>query len=133
MSVPSLLRPAIVMTAVAILASCGADERERPASSPRATEEGARAPEREPTDESTVEIQSADPRLVLFDVKTALESARPTQGGYPVPDEFRYEDRWRVHRERLDAAFDGWDYQSDGDSFRLRGFIGENAYHVRGP
>lgn len=138
MKASTLRHPVLVLLAIALLAACG--ERESTDPAPRPLGEGPPGETR--TDPATPSAGApaespaeapADPRLVLFDVETALESARPTQDGYPVTDAFRYEERWRVHRQRLDAAFDGWDYYSDGESFQLRGVIGERAYHVSGP
>lgn len=138
MRAPTLRRPAIALLAIALLTACG--ERESADPAPRPLGEGPpgetrtdpAAPSADPAADAPAEAP-ADPRLVLFDVETALESVRPTQDGYPVTDAFRYEERWRVHRQRLEAAFDGWDYHSDGESFQLRGVIGERAYHVSGP
>lgn len=138
MSFPPLRRPAVALLAIALLAACG--ERESADPAPRPLGEGppgeARTDPAVPPGGAPAEAPAeapADPRLVLFDVETALESARPTQDGYPAADAFLHEERWRVHRQRLDSAFDEWEYQSDGESYRLRGDIGERAYDVSGP
>lgn len=135
MRAPTLRRPAIALLAIALLAACG--ERESADPAPRPLGEGppgeARSDPAAPSAEDAPAQAPADPRMVLFDVETALESSRPTQDGYPVADAFLHEERWRVHRQRLDAAFDEWTYESDGESFRLRGVIGARAYDVSGP
>lgn len=127
------LRLASRAAVLAILAGCGGDPPDREAPRPI----GSGAPEG--LGAETAEAPGpaadvpADPRMVLFDVQTALEAGRAAQGTYPVPDAFRYEERWRVQRQRLDAVFDGWDYTSDGETFRLRGTIDERAWDVSVP
>lgn len=127
----------IALLAVALILACGGgdpdsrepaplDLRDQAADEPLLPGQAA-TPAEEPAP------VASDPRLVLFDVRTALEAVRPTQDGYPVTDAFRHEERWRVQRERLDAAFDDWDYTSDGEAFRLRGVIGDRAWDVTGP
>ncbi|MDX1661730.1 MAG: hypothetical protein R3326_08070 [Gemmatimonadota bacterium] len=138
MNASNLARRFAPLVALSVLVSCGGEGGGDAEPAPRPlSETGADAGDRPALPGETAGDPAgqapADPRLVLFDVKTALESARPTQGGYPVTDAFRYEQKWRIHRERLETAFDGWEYRSDGESFHLRGFIGERAYEVRGP
>ncbi len=137
MRAPTLRHAATALLAIALLSACG--ERESADPAPRPLGEGPpgetrtdpAVPPAEPADAAAE--APADPRMLLFDVQTALESARPTQDGYPVADAFMHEERWRLHRQRLDDAFDEWTYESDGESFQLRGVIGGRAYDVSGP
>jgi hypothetical protein len=62
-----------------------------------------------------------DPRLLLFDVQTALEAARQEGSPYPTTVEFRADDRWQIFRAALDTAFSEWEYTSDGSAYQLTG------------
>lgn len=64
---------------------------------------------------------AGNPRLLLFDLQTALEGVRETRGSYPTEDEFGATDSWALQRAALDAAFDSWTYESDGATYRLAG------------
>lgn len=124
-------RFATAAVAVALLAGCG--EEPEPAPRPMdASGSGAAAGSGSEPAPPSPGVPS-DPRLVLFDVQTALQTVRPTQGEYPSVEAFRAGDVWRIQRERLDAVFDEWSYQSDGGSYRLRGVVGDRAYEVSGP
>lgn len=136
----SARRLPVAFLALVSFVACGGGEPDTREPAPRALDGAPSGRAEEPllpgqtaTAEEPAVAVPPDPRLVLFDVKTALEAVRPTQDGYPVPEAFRYEERWRIHRQRLDVTFDGWDYASDGQSFTLRGVIGERGYHVSGP
>lgn len=117
--------------ALALAVGCGGGNGPDPGA-PRPLGTGAPGAEEPAAAPETAEAPT-DPRLLLFDIQTALEAARATEGAYPVPAAFEVEEKWRVQRRRLDAAFDGWDYVSDGRTFRLRGTIGERAWSVSGP
>ena len=62
-----------------------------------------------------------DPRLLLFDVQTALEAMRQAGAAYPTTVEFQTDDRWQIYRAALQTAFSTWEYASDGTSYQLTG------------
>ncbi|HJU87006.1 MAG TPA: hypothetical protein VJ788_06540 [Gemmatimonadota bacterium] len=76
---------------------------------------------------------ATNPRLLLFDLQTALEGVRETRGSYPSQDEFGATDSWALQRAALDAAFDSWTYESDGQTFRLTGTSAGRALSIESP
>lgn len=85
------------------------------------------------TPEEQARAIAADPRMLLFDMQTALEAARETSGGYPTSSELRLDDRWSIQRAALDAAFSSWEYRSDGTTYRLTGEGGGRRYEIASP
>lgn len=78
-------------------------------------------------------VETIDPRLVLFDVQTTLESARVPEDRYPGVGDFTLSERWRPQREVLDAVFDEWSYASDGRTYRLSGIRQGRRYEIASP
>jgi hypothetical protein len=76
---------------------------------------------------------ATNPRLLLFDLQTALEGVRETRGSYPSQDEFGATDSWALQRAALDAAFDSWSYESDGETFRLTGISAGRELAIESP
>jgi len=106
------------------------------------TEEPVPRPLEEAVDLPGVAVPSAqdqarsiagNPRLLLFDLQTALESVRETRGAYPTTDEFQATEPWALQRAALAAAFDSWSYESDGGSYRLSGESGGREFGIRSP
>ena len=85
-----------------------------------------------PPQEQAREI-ATNPRLLLFDLQTALEGVRETRGSYPSVDEFGATESWALQREALSAAFDTWSYESDGRTYRLTGYSGDREIAVESP
>lgn len=73
-----------------------------------------------------------DPRLVLFDVQTALDADVQTSGSYPSTSDFRLADKWRVQRETLDRQFDDWSYTRTDGGYRLEARRGGKAFSISG-
>ncbi|HEY7471518.1 MAG TPA: DUF4440 domain-containing protein [Gemmatimonadota bacterium] len=117
---------------VCLAAACGgsgSDSQSQPAPQPlgEATDlPGAGAP---PPEQQAREL-AGNPRLLLFDVQTALEGVRETHGAYPSEDEFRATESWALQRAALDAAFDTWTFESDGQTYRLTGESGGRAFSI---
>lgn len=76
---------------------------------------------------------AGNPRLLLFDLQTALEGVRETRGTYPSEDEFRATESWALQRAALDAAFDAWSYESDGTAYRLTAEAAGREFGIRSP
>lgn len=73
---------------------------------------------------------AGNPRLLLFDLQTALEGVGQTRGSYPSQDEFGATESWALQRAALDAAFDSWTYESDGQTYRLAGKAGGREFAI---
>jgi hypothetical protein len=73
------------------------------------------------TPEEQARAIAGDPRMLLFDLQTALEAVHEANGAYPTTVEFQLEDRWEFQRAALGAAFSSWEYASDGTTYRLSG------------
>jgi hypothetical protein len=82
------------------------------------------------TPEVQAEAIAGNPRLLLFDLQTALEGVRQTRGSYPTTDEFGATESWALQRAALDAAFDSWTYESDGQTYRLSGQTGGREFGI---
>jgi len=76
---------------------------------------------------------AGNPRLLLFDLQTALEGVFQTRGAYPTSDEFRGTESWALQRDALNAAFDSWTYESDGQTYRLSGESGGREFGIHSP
>ena len=76
---------------------------------------------------------AGNPRLLLFDLQTALEGVRETRGAYPTSDEFQATESWALQRAALDAAFESWSYESDGGTYRMAGMSGGREIAIRSP
>jgi len=85
------------------------------------------------TPEVQAEAIAGNPRLLLFDLQTALEGVRQTRGSYPTTDEFGATESWALQRAALDAAFDSWTYESDGKTYRLSGQAGGREFGIGSP
>ncbi|MDX1624047.1 MAG: hypothetical protein R3199_08695 [Gemmatimonadota bacterium] len=120
--VPACLLPVAFL---ALLGACGGD---RPAG------EGE-APVNDTLGEEPASGQavSSDPRFLLFDIQTALESAHAADGEYPSVGEFTLRDRWRTMNTALDVAFDEWSYYSDGESYTLVAERGGRHLEISSP
>jgi hypothetical protein len=86
-----------------------------------------------PSAEEQAEAIAADPRLLLFDLQTALSGVHEASGTYPTSSEFRLEERWSLQRAALDAAFSEWNYESDGASYQLTGESGGRRFDIASP
>ena len=115
---------------VCLAVACGGSEPERePVPQPigaAADLPGATAP----SPEQQAQALASNPRLLLFDIQTALEGVLQTRGSYPTEDEFRATESWGLQRAALDAAFDSWTYESDGQSYRLTGESGGRGFSI---
>jgi hypothetical protein len=112
-------------------AACGGAEDSGPAPRPlgeTADQPGAVAPPQE-----QARTLGANPRLLLFDLQTALESVRETRGSYPTEDEFGATDSWALQRDALNEGFDSWTYQSDGATYRLTGVSAGRELAIESP
>ena len=76
---------------------------------------------------------ASDPRMLLFDLQTALEGIHETSGAYPTTAEFQLDDRWEFQRAALSAAFSSWEYASDGSSYRLSGSADGRRFDIASP
>lgn len=86
-----------------------------------------------PTAQDQARAIAGNPRLLLFDLQTALEGVRETRGTYPTSDEFQATESWALQRAALDAAFETWSYDSDGGTYRLAGTSGGREFSIRSP
>lgn len=128
-------RARILIAALALAASaCGDREGSGNEPAPRPLGEAADLPGTTvaPPQEQAREI-ATNPRLLLFDLQTALEGVRETRGSYPSVDEFGATESWALQREALSEAFDTWSYESDGRTYRLTGYSGDREIAVQSP
>lgn len=119
-----ILLPLLLLTAAA--AGCGGGEEATPPAQPQAADTVA-----SPRDQAIAAAR--DPRLLLFDVQTALEAVRQEGSPYPTTVEFRTEDRWQIFRAALDVAFSAWEYTSDGSTYQLTGEAGGRRLAIASP
>jgi hypothetical protein len=126
-------RRGLALLALAVLAlACGDSATDEPA--PRPFGEAADLPGAAvPSAQEQARAIAGNPRLLLFDLQTALEGVYQTRGAYPTTDEFRATESWGLQREALDAAFDSWSYESDGRTYRLGGEAGGREFGIRSP
>lgn len=121
--------------AVAVIAGCG-DDRSGPGADPAPRpfgEAGDLPGTTAPSPRQQAQAIAGNPRLLLFDLQTALESVRETRGAYPSQDEFGATDSWALQRAALDAAFDAWSYESDGVTYRLMGEAEGREFGIHSP
>ncbi|HET9334170.1 MAG TPA: hypothetical protein VFQ21_11385 [Gemmatimonadota bacterium] len=127
-------RTAVTLALAALALECG--------ESRSGSEEPAPRPLGEAADLSGAGVPSAqeqaraiagNPRLLLFDLQTALEGVFQTRGAYPTSDEFQATESWGLQRDALDAAFDSWSYESDGQTYELDGEAGGREFGIRSP
>lgn len=83
-----------------------------------------------PTPGEQAQAIAGNPRLLLYDLQTALEGVNETRGSYPTVDEFQATDTWALQRAALDAAFDAWSYESDGRTYSLSGEAGGRTFKI---
>ena len=115
----------------AVLAGCGEESRDAgPAPRPLP---GSVATEAAPSAGEQARAIAANPRLLLFDLQTALQGVQETRGSYPTVDEFRAAESWELQRAALDAAFDEWTYESDGATYSLSGEAGGRTFDIHSP
>jgi hypothetical protein len=119
--------------AIAVLAlGCGDSGSEEPA--PRPFGEAADLPGAAvPSAQEQARAIAGNPRLLLFDLQTALEGVYQTRGAYPTSDEFQATESWALQRAALDAAFDSWSYESDGQTYALSGESGGREFGIHSP
>ncbi|HEU4464230.1 MAG TPA: hypothetical protein VFS53_04225 [Gemmatimonadota bacterium] len=122
-----------VVVALAVLAlGCGDSGSKEPA--PRPFGEAADLPGASvPSAQEQARTIAGNPRLLLFDLQTALEGVYQTRGAYPTSDEFRATESWALQRDALDAAFDSWSYESDGVTYQLSGEAGGREFGITSP
>lgn len=117
-----------VALAGAIIAACGQGSRDAgPAPRPLS---GSAATEAAPSAGEQARTIAANPRLLLFDLQTALQGVEGTRGSYPTVDEFRAAESWELQRAALDAAFSEWTYESDGATYSLSGEAGGRTFEI---
>ena len=102
-----------------MVGACGGPDESGPA--PRPLGEAGDLPGAVAPPQEQARTMGTNPRLLLFDLQTALESVRETRGSYPTEDEFGATDSWALQRDALDEGFDTWTYRSDGTTYRLTG------------
>jgi hypothetical protein len=123
------IRRGSVTAALALVAACsGSDE---PA--PRPLGEAADLPGAVAPPQEQARAMGTNPRLLLFDLQTALESIRETRGSYPSEDEFRATESWALQRAALDEGFDSWTYESNGATYRLTGISAGRELEIESP
>src|SRR5688572_20185075 len=123
---PRLLCPLLI---VVLLTPLGCADRET-------SQEEAVAPAdtgRTLSPEEQARAIAGDPRMLLFDLQTALEAVHQANGAYPTTVEFQLEDRWEFQRAALGAAFSSWEYASDGTTYRLAGEAGGRRLEIASP
>ena len=114
---------ALVAVALASLAlGCGESRSGSGEPTPRPLDEAADPPgAAAPSTQEQARAIAGNPRLLLFDLQTAIEGVFQTRGAYPTSDEFQATESWGLQRAALDAAFDSWSYESDGRTYALSG------------
>lgn len=127
-------RPSLAALAAALAAFACGDGRSGSEPAPRPLGEASDVPGAAvSTPRQQAQAIAGNPRLLLFDLQTALEGVRQTRGSYPSEDEFGATDSWALQRAALDAAFDSWTYASDGSGYRLTGEAAGREFGIRSP
>jgi hypothetical protein len=121
---------AAVPLPLALTGACG-DAGEEP--SPRPFGEATGLPGSVAPPREQARVIATSPRLLLFDLQTALEGVRETRGSYPTEDEFGATESWALQRAALDEAFDSWSYESDGGTYRLTGASAGRELAIESP
>ena len=127
---PAGLTAVVALTLALTMGACG-DAGEEPA--PRPLGEATDLPGSVAPPQEQARVMGTNPRLLLFDLQTALESVRETRGSYPSEDEFGGTDSWALQRAALDEAFDSWTYESDGQTYRLTGVSAGRELGIESP
>jgi hypothetical protein len=122
----------IVSALVGLLVGCGGSESES-GPAPRPLGEALDRPGTAASPQEQAVAIAGNPRLLLFDLQTALESVYQTRGSYPTEDELGATESWALQRAALDAAFDAWAYESDGQTYRLTGESGGREFGINSP
>ena len=117
----------LALTAAACGESGGSGSEPRPLGG-AADLPGAAAPP-----EEQARMIATNPRLLLFDLQTALEGVRETRGSYPSEDEFGATESWALQRAALDAAFESWTYEAEGQTYRLTGVSAGRELAIESP
>jgi len=125
------IRTALIASISALACEDGARDA-GPAPRPLA-EAAAPAAETPPSPGEQARAIAGNPRLLLFDLQTALEGVNETRGSYPSADEFQATDSWALQRAALDAAFHEWTYESDGGAYTLSGSAGGRTFEIHSP
>ena len=124
----------IAAVAAALLtAACGDSDGSGAGSAPRPLGEATDLPGAVAPPQEQARAIADNPRLLLFDLQTALESVRETRGSYPTEDELVATESWALQRAALDAAFDTWTYESDGVTYRLTGVSAGHELAIESP
>lgn len=121
------------LAALALLAAACGGPGDADSPAPRPLGEAGDLPGAVAPPEEQARAIADNPRLLLFDLQTALESVRETRGSYPTEDEFGATESWALQRAALDAAFDSWTYESDGATYRLNGMAGGRELGIESP
>ena len=117
----------------ALPVGCGDSPPASDEPAPRPLGEAADLPGAVPSAREQAQTIAGNPRLLLFDLQTALEGVRETRGVYPTTDEFQATESWALQRAALDAAFESWSYESDGGTYRLSGQAGGRGFEIGSP
>ncbi len=123
-----ILIAAVALTAMACRDTGEPDPAPRPLGDATDLPGAAVAPPQE-----QARVIATSPRLLLFDLQTALEGVRETRGSYPTEDEFGATDSWALQRAALDEAFESWSYESDGGTYRLTGVSAGRELAIESP
>ncbi len=123
-----ILIAAVALTAMACRDTGESDPAPRPLGDATDLPGAAVAPPQE-----QARVIATSPRLLLFDLQTALEGVRETRGSYPTEDEFGATDSWALQRAALDEAFESWSYESDGGTYRLTGVSAGRELAIESP
>lgn len=127
-------RSLVTLALAALALGCGESRSGSEEPTPRPLSEAADLPGAAvPSAQEQARAIAGNPRLLLFDLQTALEGVFQTRGAYPTSDEFQATEPWALQRDALDAAFDSWSYESDGQSYELSGEAGGRELAIRSP
>ena len=129
-AVTTVIALALALSMALSVAVCGEAEEEP---LPRPLGEATDLPGSVAPPEEQARAMATNPRLLLFDVQTALESIRETRGSYPSVQEFGATESWALQRDALSEAFDTWSYESDGRTYRLTGYSAGRELAIESP
>ena len=125
---------AVVALTVSLgVAACGESGESESEPRPRPLGEATELPGEVAPPQEQARAIATNPRLLLFDLQTALESVRETRGSYPTVQEFGATEAWALQREALAEAFDTWSYESDGRTYRLTGYSADREIAIESP
>ena len=124
----------VTLTVAALALGCGESRSGSEEPTPRPFGEAADLPGAAvPSTQEQARAIAGNTRLLLFDLQTALEGVFQTRGAYPTSDEFQATESWSLQRGALNAAFDSWTYESDGQTYELDGEAGGREFGIRSP